>query len=596
MQPEVIFIMDGSSGATPQSTIPVIVGKQAERDGYNYGRPQVGRNLYIARDKVHNHDFGDDNNSRSTISAGFTTVSKVWGRNVGSDRRDEENSGEASYFDDYVGTIHSNADEFDFKYTLDNALKNGHHKDQEVIETSRDGDRSSTSDLSSMTGISDNVVPTDNEGLFVSFRRKVRTNIKSNQLPQHDLPGKLVEGSRRYNIEGETSPGLRVLSQQNHSNKNSNTEHSVSTPPTAPTTPVRTNALSNDFTTAQENIDSLVNFPPILSSLGRDLSMEEYDLASHFTNDTTTPSVGGFGMYVHRKLADSSFRKKMLMTFAVVILLLVLLAAIMISVISFSSMNKVENAGVDLIDAMANENGYRDKEDIDSFPMYQVEYEDLEESTTESISQEPSPSAPTFSPIIGTASIVEGESDIQELFDVGSSAPTPSESVNFVEKEDSATLSPTISTQDPKRQPSRHPTLRPSWRPSWRPTLRPTALTPVPSLKPSATPFTEPSSAPSGLPSQKQTLSPSQSNPTVEPTVDASPRPSLSLETISPISTPKTIHPTFIPETNIPTHIPEIIVPTPIDPTQPPMADGRDATRLPTATHSVNVASSTPFK
>jgi hypothetical protein len=259
-------------------------------------------------------------------------------------------------------------------------------------------------------------------------------------------------------------------------------------------------------------------------------------------------------------------------------------------------MNEVENAGVDLIDAMANENGYRDKGDIDSFPMYQVEYEDLEESTTESISQEPSPSAPTFSPIIGTASIVVGESDIQELFDVGSSAPTPSESVNFVEEEDSATLSPTISTQDPKRQPSRHPTFRPSWRPSWRPTLRPTALTPVPSLKPSATPFTEPSSVPSGLPSQKQTLSPSQSNPTVEPTVDTSPRPSLSLETISPISTPKTIHPTFIPETIIPTHIPEIIVPTPIDPTQPPMADGRDATRLPTATHSVNVASSTPFK
>ena len=594
MQPEVIFIMDGSSGATPQSTTPVIVGKQAER-GYNYGRPQVGRNLYIARDKVHNHDFGDNNNSLSTISAGFTTVSKVLGRNVGSDRRDEENSGEASHFDDYVGTIHSNADEFDFKYTLDNALKNGHHKDQEVIETSRDGDRSSTSDISSMTGISDNVVPTDNEGLFVSFRRKVRTNIKSNQLTQHDLPGKLVEGSRRYNIEGETSPGLRILSQQNHSNKNSNTEHSVSIPPTAPTTPVRTNALSNDFTTAQENIDSLVNFPPILSSLGRDLSMEEYVLASHFPNDTTTPSVGGFGMYVHRKLADSSLRKKMLMAFAVVILL-VLLAAIMISVISFSGMNEVENAGVDLIDAMANENGYRDKGDIDSFPMYQVEYEDLEESTTESISQEPSPSAPTFSPIIGTASIVVGESDIQELFDVGSSAPTPSESVNFVEEEDSATLSPTISTQDPKRQPSRHPTFRPSWRPSWRPTLRPTALTPVPSLKPSATPFTEPSSAPSGLPSQKQTLSPSQSNPTVEPTVDTSPRPSLSLETISPISTPKTIHPTFIPETIIPTHIPEIIVPTPIDPTQPPMADGRDATRLPTATHSVNVASSTPFK
>ena len=582
MQPVVIFIMDGSSGATPQSTTPVIVSKQAERDGYNYGRPQVGRNLYIARDKVHNHDFGDDNNSLSTISAGFTTVSKVLGRNVGSDRRDEENSGEASHFDDYVGTIHSNADEFDFKYTLENALKNGHHKDQEVIETSRDGDRSSTSDLSSMTGISDNVVPTDNEGLFVSFRR-------------NDLPGKLVEVSRRYNIEGETSPGLRVLSQQNHSNKNSTTEHSVSTPPTAPTTPVRTNALSNDFTTAQENIDSLVNFPLILSSLGRDLSMEEYDLASHFTNDTTTPSVGGFGMYVHRKLADSSLRKKMLMTFAVVILL-VLLAAIVISVISFSGMNKVENAGVDLIDAMANENGYRDKGDIDSFPMYQVEYEDLEESTTESISQEPSPSAPTFSPIIGTASIVVGESDIQELFDVGSSAPTPSESVNFVEEEDSATLSPTISTQDPKRQPSRHPTFRPSWRPSWRPTLRPTALTPVPSLKPSATPFTEPSSAPSGLPSQKQTLPPSQSNPTVEPTVDASPGPSLSLETISPISTPKTIHPTFIPETIIPTHIPKIIVPTPIDPTQPPMADGRDATRLPTATHSVNVASSTPFK
>ncbi len=583
MQPVVIFIMDGSSGATPQSTTPVIVSKQAERDGYNYGRPQVGRNLYIARDKVHNHDFGDDNNSLSTISAGFTTVSKVLGRNVGSDIRDEENSGEASHFDDYVGTIHSNADEFDFKYTLENALKNGHHKDQEVIETSRDGDRSSTSDLSSMTGISDNVVPTDNEGLSVSFRR-------------NDLPGKLVEVSRRYNIEGETSPGLRVLSQQNHSNKNSTTEHSVSTPPTAPTTPVRTNALTNDFTTAQENIDSLVNFPLILSSLGRDLSMEEYDLASHFTNDTTTPSVGGFGMYVHRKLADSSLRKKMLMTFAVVILL-VLLAAIVISVISFSGMNKVENAGVDLIDAMANENGYRDKGDIDSFPMYQVEYEeDLEESTTESISQEPSPSAPTFSPIIGTASIVEGESDIQELFDVGSSAPTPSESANFVEEEDSATLSSTISTQDPKRQPSRHPTLRPSWRPSWRPTLRPTALTPVPSLKPSATPFTEPSSAPSGLPSQKQTLPPSQSNPTVEPTVDASPGPSLSLETISPISTPKTIHPTFIPETIIPTHIPKIIVPTPIDPTQPPMADGRDATRLPTATHSVNVASSTPFK
>jgi len=583
MQPVVIFIMDGSSGATPQSTTPVIVSKQAERDGYNYGRPQVGRNLYIARDKVHNHDFGDDNNSLSTISAGFTTVSKVLGRNVGSDIRDEENSGEASHFDDYVGTIHSNADEFDFKYTLENALKNGHHKDQEVIETSRDGDRSSTSDLSSMTGISDNVVPTDNEGLSVSFRR-------------NDLPGKLVEVSRRYNIEGETSPGLRVLSQQNHSNKNSTTEHSVSTPPTAPTTPVRTNALTNDFTTAQENIDSLVNFPLILSSLGRDLSMEEYDLASHFTNDTTTPSVGGFGMYVHRKLADSSLRKKMLMTFAVVILL-VLLAAIVISVISFSGMNKVENAGVDLIDAMANENGYRDKGDIDSFPMYQVEYEeDLEESTTESISQEPSPSAPTFSPIIGTASIVEGESDIQELFDVGSSAPTPSESANFVEEEDSATLSSTISTQDPKRQPSRHPTLRPSWRPSWRPTLRPTALTPVPSLKPSATPFTEPSSAPSGLPSQKQTLPPSQSNPTVEPTVDASPGPSLSLETISPISTPKTIHPTFIPETIIPTHIPKIIVPTPIDPTQPPMADGRHATRLPTATHSVNVASSTPFK
>ncbi len=578
MQPVVIFIMDGS-----RSTTPVIVSKQAERDGYNYGRPQVGRNLYIARDKVHNHDFGDDNNSLSTISAGFTTVSKVLGRNVGSDIRDEENSGEASHFDDYVGTIHSNADEFDFKYTLENALKNGHHKDQEVIETSRDGDRSSTSDLSSMTGISDNVVPTDNEGLSVSFRR-------------NDLPGKLVEVSRRYNIEGETSPGLRVLSQQNHSNKNSTTEHSVSTPPTAPTTPVRTNALTNDFTTAQENIDSLVNFPLILSSLGRDLSMEEYDLASHFTNDTTTPSVGGFGMYVHRKLADSSLRKKMLMTFAVVILL-VLLAAIVISVISFSGMNKVENAGVDLIDAMANENGYRDKGDIDSFPMYQVEYEeDLEESTTESISQEPSPSAPTFSPIIGTASIVEGESDIQELFDVGSSAPTPSESANFVEEEDSATLSSTISTQDPKRQPSRHPTLRPSWRPSWRPTLRPTALTPVPSLKPSATPFTEPSSAPSGLPSQKQTLPPSQSNPTVEPTVDASPGPSLSLETISPISTPKTIHPTFIPETIIPTHIPKIIVPTPIDPTQPPMADGRDATRLPTATHSVNVASSTPFK
>ena len=301
-----VVIMDGSSGATPRSNTPVIVGKQAERDGYNYGRPQVGRNFYIAKDKVHNHDFGDDNKSLSTISAGFTTVSKMLGRHVGFDRRDDENLGEASHFDDYVGTIHSN--EFDFKYTLDNALKNGHHEDEEVIETLRDGDCSSTSDLSSMTGISDNFPPIDNERLFLSFRRKVNTNIKSHQLPQHDLPGKLVEGSRRYNIQGKISSGLRVLSQKNHSNKNSNTEHSVSTPPTAPTTPVRTNALSNDFTMTQGNIDSLVSFPPILSSStvknSKDLSMEEYDLASHVTNDTTTPSIGGFGVYVHRKLTN----------------------------------------------------------------------------------------------------------------------------------------------------------------------------------------------------------------------------------------------------------------------------------------------------
>jgi hypothetical protein len=185
----------------------------------------------------------------------------------------------------------------------------------------------------------------------------------------------------------------------------------------------------------------------------------------------------------------------MLMSFAVVILSF-LLAAIMISVIRFSGMNKVENAGVDLIDAMADKNGYREKGDIDSFPMYQVEYEeDLEESTTESISQEPSPNAPTFSPIIGTASIVEGEIDIQELFGVGSSAPTPSESINFIKEEESKTPSPTIYTQDPTRQPSSHPTLCPSCRPSWRPTLRLAALTPAPSLKPSMMPFTEPSSA-----------------------------------------------------------------------------------------------------
>jgi hypothetical protein len=101
-----------------------------------------------------------------------------------------------------------------------------------------------------MPGISNNFAPTDNEGLFISFRRKVKSNISS-QLPQHDLPGKLVEGSRRYNIQGEILSGPRVLSQQNRSNKNS-----VNTPPTAPTTHTTSSALSNDFTTAQENIES----------------------------------------------------------------------------------------------------------------------------------------------------------------------------------------------------------------------------------------------------------------------------------------------------------------------------------------------------
>ncbi len=261
-------------------------------------------------------------------------------------------------------------------------------------------------------------------------------------------------------------------------------------------------------------------------------------------------------MYARRKLADSSPRKKMLVSLAVVILL-VLLAAITLSVIGFSGMNKVENAGVDTIDTMAYENGYQHMGDNQSYPMHHVQDEEyLDESTSESIYQdeitesspgaptfspiigtasiveitEPSPRAPTFSPIIGTASIVEGENDSQDSFGVGSSAPCPSESANFIEEGDSATPSPTISTQDPTRQPSRHFVLRPSW----RPTPRPTALTPVPSLEPSGKPFTEPSSEPSGLPTQKQTLSPSQSNPTVEPTVDASPRPSPSPETISP--------------------------------------------------------------
>jgi hypothetical protein len=142
--------MDCSSGATPQSDTPVIDGKQKERDWYNDLRPQLGGNFYIDRGKVNNHDFLNDSNSLSTISAGFTAVSKVLGRNVGSDRWDEENLGEASHFDEYVGSKYSNEDRSDFKYTLDNALKNGRHKDQEGVETMSNRDHSSTSDLVSL--------------------------------------------------------------------------------------------------------------------------------------------------------------------------------------------------------------------------------------------------------------------------------------------------------------------------------------------------------------------------------------------------------------------------------------------------------------